>query len=50
MYVTQRYKWDLNNRREANIAIAKDLLGDCGAFLRDGVDEQVGYMYLFAHG
>ena len=43
-YVTQCYKWDPNNRREVNIAIAKDLLGDCGAFLRDGVDEQVRHM------
>ena len=41
MYVGQRYKWDPDNRREVNVAIAKDLLGDRGAFLRDGVDEQV---------
>jgi len=49
VYVTQCYKWDPNNRREVNIAIAKDLLGDRGAFLRDGVDEQVSYMCLFTH-
>jgi len=49
VYVTQRYKWDPNNRQEVNIAIAKDLLGDRGAFLRDGVDEQVSYMCSFTH-
>ncbi|KIM61920.1 hypothetical protein SCLCIDRAFT_25396 [Scleroderma citrinum Foug A] len=48
MYVTQRYKWDPNNCREVNIAIAKDLLGDRGAFLRDGVDEQ-GHTNNLAH-
>ena len=48
-YVTQRYKWDPNNRREVNTVIAKDLLGDRGAFLRDGVDEQVRHTCLFAH-
>ena len=46
-YVTQCYKWDPNNRRKVNIAIAKDLLGDRGAFLRDGVDEQVRHTYTF---
>ena len=46
-YVTQRYKWDPNNCREVNIAIAKDLLGDRRAFLRDGVDEQVRHTYTF---
>ena len=41
VYVSQRYKWDPDNHREVNIAIANDLLGDRGAFLRDGVDGQV---------
>ena len=40
----QCYKWDPNNRQEVNFAITKDLLGDCGAFLRDGVDEQVSHI------
>ena len=44
MYVTQRYKWDPNNRQEVNTAIAKDLLGDCRAFLRDSIDEQVSHI------
>ena len=48
IYVTQRYKWDTNNRREVNTVIAKDLLGDRGAFLRDGVDEQVWHTCLSA--
>lgn len=41
IFVSQRYQWDPENRREVNATIAKDLLGDRGAFLRNGVDEQV---------
>ena len=44
MYVTQHYKWDPNNHWEVNFAIVKDLLGDCGGFLRDGVDKQVSHI------
>ncbi|KAI6001481.1 hypothetical protein EDD15DRAFT_2361905 [Pisolithus albus] len=48
IYVTQRYKWDPENRREVNSSIAKDLLGDRGVFLRDGIDEN-GYTNNLAH-
>lgn len=41
VFVTQRYSWDPENRREVNKEIAKELLGDNGLFLRDGVDEEV---------
>lgn len=47
VYMSQRYKWDPDNRREVNAAIAKDLLGDRGAFLRDGVDEEVSHECAF---
>ena len=43
--VSQRYKWDTENRRDVNIRIAEDLLGDRGAFLRNGVDEDVSGVY-----
>ncbi|KAI6000636.1 hypothetical protein EDD15DRAFT_2362122 [Pisolithus albus] len=52
IYVTQRYKWDPENRREVNSSIAKDLLGDRGVFLRDGIDENTncqGYTNNLAH-
>ncbi|KAI5997056.1 hypothetical protein EDD15DRAFT_2194735 [Pisolithus albus] len=48
IYVTQRYKWDPENHREVNSSIAKDLLGDRGVFLRDGIDEN-GYTNNLAH-
>ncbi|KAI6111918.1 hypothetical protein EDD16DRAFT_1516020 [Pisolithus croceorrhizus] len=41
IYVTQHYKWDPENHREVNSSIMKDLLGDCGVFLRDGIDENL---------
>ena len=47
VYMSQRYKWDPDNRREVNAAIAKDLLGDRGAFLWDGVDEEVSHECAF---
>ncbi|KAI5988017.1 hypothetical protein EDD15DRAFT_2371715 [Pisolithus albus] len=48
IYVTQRYKWDPENHHEVNSSIAKDLLGDRGVFLRDGIDEN-GYTNNLAH-
>ena len=47
MHVSQRYKWDPENRRDVNIGIAKDLLGDRGAFLRNGVDEEVSRVCIY---
>ncbi|KAI5994951.1 hypothetical protein EDC04DRAFT_2613083 [Pisolithus marmoratus] len=41
IYVTQHYKWDPENCCEVNLGIVKDLLGDHGAFLRDGIDENL---------
>ena len=40
-FVTQQYMWDPNNRRERNIEIAKNLLGNGGLFLRNGLDDEV---------
>ncbi|KAI6032440.1 hypothetical protein EDC04DRAFT_2898154 [Pisolithus marmoratus] len=48
IYVTQYYKWNPENHHEVNSGIVKDLFGDCGAFLRDGIDEN-GYMNNLAH-
>ncbi|KAI6028250.1 hypothetical protein EDC04DRAFT_2899001 [Pisolithus marmoratus] len=47
-YVTQCYKWDPENCHEVNLGIVKDLLGDRGAFLRDGIDEN-GYTNNLTH-
>ncbi|KAI6100027.1 hypothetical protein EDD16DRAFT_1717707 [Pisolithus croceorrhizus] len=50
IYVTQHYKWDPENCHEVHLSITKDLLGDCGAFLRDGIDENMdGYTNNLAH-
>ncbi|KAI5982361.1 hypothetical protein EDD15DRAFT_2377861 [Pisolithus albus] len=52
IYVTQCYKWDPENRREVNSSITKDLLGDRGVFLRDGIDENTncqGYTNNLTH-
>ncbi|KAI6024755.1 hypothetical protein PISMIDRAFT_99306 [Pisolithus microcarpus 441] len=52
IYVTQCYKWDPENYHEVNLSIMKDLLGDCGAFLRDGIDENMncqGYTNNLTH-
>ena len=37
----QQYQWDPENRRDRNIKIAKNLLGNGGLFLKDGADEEV---------
>lgn len=37
----QCYRWDPENRREENIEIARDLLGNGGLFLKDGFDDEV---------
>lgn len=44
VYVSQCYKWDPDNCQEVNVAITKDLLADCSAFLWDGLDEQVSHL------
>ncbi|KAI6035904.1 hypothetical protein PISMIDRAFT_113035, partial [Pisolithus microcarpus 441] len=52
IYVTQRYKWDPENCHEVNSSITKDLLGDHGVFLRDGIDENMncqGYTNNLTH-
>ncbi|KAI6009998.1 hypothetical protein EDC04DRAFT_2610404 [Pisolithus marmoratus] len=41
VYVSQHYKWDPKNCHEVNSGIMKDLLVDCGVFLRDGIDENI---------
>ncbi|KAF8547178.1 hypothetical protein OG21DRAFT_1490440 [Imleria badia] len=47
-FVTQRYQWDPENRRDRNIQIAKNLLGNGGLFLKDGVDAE-GHANNLAH-
>ena len=45
MHVSQHYKWDPENHHNVNFGIAKDLLGDHGMFLRNGIDEEVSHVY-----
>ena len=45
--VSQHYKWDTENHCDVNIRIAEDLLGDRGAFLRNGIDEDVSCIYTY---
>ena len=40
-FVMQRYQWDPENRRDRNIEITKNLLGNGSLFLKDGADEEV---------
>lgn len=47
VFVSQQYQWDPENHQEVNATIAKDLLGDHGAFLRNSVDEQVRVAHAF---
>jgi len=44
-FVTQRYQWDPENRRERNIEIAKNLLGNGGLFFRNGTNTKVRLIY-----
>ncbi|KAI9570932.1 hypothetical protein HD554DRAFT_2169716 [Boletus coccyginus] len=39
-FVTQRYQWDPKNCCDHNIQITKNLLGNGGLFLKDGVDAE----------
>lgn len=44
-FVTQRYQWDSENRRERNIEIARGLLGNGGSFMKDGSDAEVSRFF-----
>ena len=41
LFIAQHYQWDPNNHHEKNIMIVKQLLGDSGLFLKDGIDDEV---------